>query len=130
MSVAANWTWDWLVALALVGAVAVAGVRVTEIPESRKMVAVPVFLLSATDVAVIMTCRPGYLVASGTLFGEVKVTLAFAELAGMLPVSELQLLLDEVVGVPEELTVVVVYWQVQVTLTLVEPLTVAVSVMD
>jgi len=77
-----------------------------------------------------MICNPGYLVASGTLFGEVKVTVALLEFAGMLPVSELQGFLPEVVEVPEELTVVVVYWHVQVTLTLVEPLTVAVKVTD
>jgi hypothetical protein len=46
------------------------------------------------------------------------------------PVSELQSLLDEVVGVPEELTVVVVYWHIQVTLRSVDPLTVAIKLTD
>lgn len=37
-----------------VGTVAVAGVRVTEMPESRVKVAVPFFFVSSTEVAVIM----------------------------------------------------------------------------
>ena len=37
-----------------VGTVAVAGVRVTAMPESRVNVAVPVFLVFSTDVAVMM----------------------------------------------------------------------------
>jgi len=97
--------------------------------------------VSATDVAVRMMVsvqfcelevqlEPGSLVGSGTLFGAVKVTVVFTELAGMLPVSEVQLFLDDVVEVPEELTVVVVYWHIQVTFKLVEPLTVAVKVVD
>ena len=38
-----------------VGTVAVAGVRVTEMPESSVNVAVPVFLVSSTEVAVMIT---------------------------------------------------------------------------
>ena len=38
-----------------VGTVAVAGVRVTEIPESSVNVAVPFFLVSSTEVAVMIT---------------------------------------------------------------------------
>ena len=48
----------------------------------------------------------------------------------MLPVSAVQAFLLEVVDFPEESTLVVVYWQVQVTFTSVEPETVAVNVSD
>ena len=54
-----------------VGTVAVVGVRVTLIPESRANVAVPLFFGSCTDVAVMMIWRKGNLVGSGTLFGAV-----------------------------------------------------------
>ena len=119
--VAENCTCDWLVELELVGTVAVPGVSVTEIPESRNMFAAPLFLGSATDVAVIMMvsaqfCEvevqllPVSLVGSGTWFGAVKVTEVFEELSGILPVvAVMQAFLVEVVDLPAESTLVVVY---------------------
>ena len=45
---------------------------------------------------------------SGTLLGAVKVTVVLVELAGMLPVSEVQGRAVAVVALPVESTVVVV----------------------
>ena len=109
---------------------AVAGVRVTEIPESSVNVAVPVFLVFSTEVAVMVTRRLGNFVGSGTLLGAVKVTVVLVEFAGMFPVSDVQGSAVAVVDLPVESTVVVVKVQAQVTLRLVAPLTVAVKVMD
>ena len=54
-----------------VGTVAVVGVRVTLMPESRVNVALPLFFGSCTEVAVMMIWSNGNLVGSGTLFGAV-----------------------------------------------------------
>ena len=54
-----------------VGTVAVVGVRVTLMPESRVNVALPLFFGSCTEVAVMMIWSKGNLVGSGTLFGAV-----------------------------------------------------------
>ena len=69
---------------------------------------------------------------SGTFEGAVKTTVLLVfPLAGILPVSAVQLFLFPVTGFPEESNVVVVYWQVHVLiLVLVLPLTVAVKVSD
>src|ERR1041385_4277187 len=93
----------------LVGTVAVPGVRVTTIPESRVNVALPDCLVSAAEVAVMMMERkqacsealqlcPGSLVRSGTLLGAVNTTVvSVLPLDGMLPVSAVQGFLVEVV---------------------------------
>src|ERR1700722_18507716 len=57
--------WNWKAEP--VATVAVAGVTVTRIPESRLMVAVPVFFLSALEVAVIVMVGGGL----GTVAGAV-----------------------------------------------------------
>ena len=54
-----------------IGTVAVVGVRVTTMPESRTNVDVPLFFVSCTEVAVMRTWSNGNLVGSGTLFGAV-----------------------------------------------------------
>jgi len=85
----------------LVGTVAVDGVRVTVIPELRASVAVPVFFVSAAEVATTLMARmqaadelvqvvPGSFVKSGTDCGAVKTTVALVELAGIFPVWSLQ----------------------------------------
>lgn len=71
VKVAVNCTCDEFAALELVGTVAVGGVNVTTIPESRLRVALPVFFISSADVAVMITCRSGKVVGSGTLLGAV-----------------------------------------------------------
>ena len=97
-----------MVELTLVGTLAVVGVRVTRMPEFKKSTLVPVFFVSAADVAVMVTSRFGKVVGSGTAWGAVKTTVELAELAGMLPVSALQGLAALVVGLPLLSTVVVV----------------------
>src|SRR6267154_1773645 len=62
-----------------VGTVAVAGVRVAEMPESRANVAKLDFLVSCTEVAVMIIARFGNFVGSGTLIGAVKVTVVLAQ---------------------------------------------------
>lgn len=59
-----------------------------------------------------------------------NVTVVLVELAGMLPVSEVQGSAAAVVDLPVESTVVVVKVHAQVTLRLVAPLTTEVKVMD
>src|SRR4029077_6516277 len=113
-----------------VGTVAVAGVRVTEMPESRTNTEGRVFLVAWTDVAVMVTRRLGNFVGSGTLLGAVKVTVVLAEFVGMFPVSDVQGSAAAVVGLPVESTVVVVKVQAQVTFRLVALLTIEVSVID
>ena len=124
-----------------VGTDAVPGVSETAIPESRLMVAVPVFFVSAAEVAVMVMVNeqlcapeaqllPGSLVGSGTELGAVKVTVVLAELAGMFPVLSLQGVAVPVFEVPEESVVVVVKVQAHVTLRLVVPETIEVRVTD
>src|SRR5258708_27263620 len=105
-----------------VGTVAVAGVRVADMPESSPNLAVPVFLMSCTEVAVMIITRLGNFVGSGTLLGAVNVTVVLTEFAGMFPVSDVHGRAVAVVGLPLESTVVVVKEQAQVTLRLVAPL--------
>ena len=57
--------WNWKAEP--VATVAVAGVTVTRIPESRLMVAMPVFFLSALEVAVMVIVGGGF----GTVAGAV-----------------------------------------------------------
>src|SRR5882672_6896917 len=87
--------------LELVGTVAVLGESVTAMPESTVMTDVSVFLVSAAEVAVMVTSRmqtscalvqlfPAIFLGSGTDCGAVKMTVEFAEFAGMVPVSEVQ----------------------------------------
>jgi hypothetical protein len=57
--------------LELVGTVAVVGVNVTTIPESSARVAFPLLLISAAEVAVMMTFSNGNFVGSGTWLGAV-----------------------------------------------------------
>src|SRR5882672_5073460 len=96
---ALNWNCESLDALELVGTVAVLGVKVTEMPESRFSCATAVFLVSAAAVAVMLTSKrqapaacapvqfvPGSFVASGTVCGAVYTTVVFVEFAGILPV--------------------------------------------
>lgn len=59
-----------------------------------------------------------------------NVTVVLVELAGMLPVSEVQGSAVAVVDLPVESTVVVVKVHAQVTLRLVAPLTIEVKVTD
>src|SRR5579864_8519659 len=59
----------------LVGTVAVSGVSVTPIPESRNSLMLLLFLVSCCDWAVMMICSPGYLVWSGILLGAVYVAV-------------------------------------------------------
>lgn len=91
-----------------VGTVAVAGVRVADMPESSPNFAVPVFLMSCAEVAVMIIARLGNFVGSGTLLGAVNVTVVLAEFAGMFPVSDVHGRAVAVVGLPLESTVVVV----------------------
>src|SRR2546425_2304186 len=55
--------------------VAVAGVRVMRIPESKVKLNLPVFFLSALEVAVMVTITLGSLVWSGKTFGAVNVAV-------------------------------------------------------
>ena len=83
VNAALNWNVDFLVFKStLVGTLAVVGVRVTVIPESRLSVEEPDFFGSAADVAVMTTLStqgfeavvqllPGILVGSGTTDGAV-----------------------------------------------------------
>jgi hypothetical protein len=74
---------------------------------------------------------PGSCAGLGTWLGAVKVTVRLLELAGMLPVDEVQGCRLPVLELPEEFTLVVWYWQDQLLmLTLVLPVTVPVSVTD
>src|ERR1700687_5613627 len=70
------WVWSLVrtavnCCCSLVGTVAVVGVRLTPIPESKTIFTFPVFLVSCWDWAVSTICRPGNLVWSGTLLGAV-----------------------------------------------------------
>jgi hypothetical protein len=96
VSVALNWNCEGADELALVGTVAVVGVNVTEIPESKLRSAVPVAFVSAAEVAVIVITSvqvvvvevqfvPCSLVRSGRDCGAVKITVVLVELAGMFP---------------------------------------------
>ena len=112
---AANWNWEVLVELELVGTVAVGGVKVTVIPESRVRVAVPVLWVFAAEVAVMVmsseqSCDdalqlvPARVVRLGTWPGATKVTVVLVELAGILPVEALHVWAELVCAVPEEST--------------------------
>lgn len=68
----------------LVGTLALDGEMVMRTPESMAIFAVPVFFLSALEVAVSVTISPVRVL--GKVGGAVKVTVVAVEFAGMLPV--------------------------------------------
>jgi hypothetical protein len=115
--------------------VAVVGVRVTKIPESRVSMTLAVLAGFCLDSTVMMICRPGYFVGSGRTLGAVYVAVAGAVVTSLVSVpnepSEGQFTALEVV-VLLLVVVVVVYWQpgVQMTSVSVAPFTVAVMVVD
>jgi hypothetical protein len=104
---------------------ALAGETEMRTPESMVIFAVPVFFLSAFDVAVMVIVSP--VRSLGNVEGAVNTTVRLVELAGMLPVLSLQGLAVEVVVVVP-LVVVVVKVQVQTTEVSVAPVTVALKV--
>ena len=103
---------------------AVGGFTVVRIPESSVMLLVPVFFLSAFEVAVTMMVGGGF----GTVAGAVNVTVVSCWLDSA-PSAAVQGAAGEVTGVVVPVgVVVVVNVQDQVTETSVAPVTSAVSV--
>ena len=118
-----------------VGTAAVVGVRVTLMPESMKSETAPVLAVFATDCAVIMIVSAGNLVGSGRTDGAVKVAVPVVCWLESVPrepsVGQAIGVEGFGFGVAVVAGGVVVYMHgCQLTFVLVEPTTVAVSVVD